>query len=382
MAQVTLNIGTNANDGTGDTLRDAMVKVNENFTELFSSPLIASGITVSGNEIRSNRSNDDLKFSPSGTGTVVIEGGTGFTVDSNINIKDNIIKTTVTNSNLELSGSGSGVVDIVSSLTTANVTTTGDWTVNGTHTIEGILDVDGVRVKDNTVSATSSNADLEISASGTGKVKIDDIDIGGGEIDNAIVGGNTPLAGTFTTLTGNTSITIDSNIMISDNQVKTTASNSNLELSASGTGKVSINGLLYPNADGSANQVLSTDGAGTLSFATAGATLSHSDIADGTTTVATSATTAIDTFVHATYRSAKYFISISDSTNTRYEIVEANVTHDGSNAYVSTFGRTTNYTGDLATFSAAISGSNVELRVTNTSADSTVFKYQKTTIDA
>ena len=34
MAQVTLNVGTNANDGTGDTLRDAMVKVNTNFTEL------------------------------------------------------------------------------------------------------------------------------------------------------------------------------------------------------------------------------------------------------------------------------------------------------------------------------------------------------------
>ena len=381
MAQLTLDVGTNANDGTGDTLRAAMIKVNTNFTELFSSPLIASGITVSGNEIRSNRSNDDLKFIPSGTGNVIIETGTGLTVDSNISINDNTIKTTASNSNLELSGSGTGVVDIQSSLTTAAVTVVGDWTVTGTHTLEGYIDVDYVRIKDNTITTNSSNADLEISASGTGNVKIDDIDIGGGAIDNVIVGGNTPLAGTFTTLTGSTSITIDSNIMISDNQVKATASNSNLEISASGTGKVSISGLLYPNSDGSANQVLSTDGAGTLSFATAGATLSHSDIADGTTTVATSTTTAIDTFAHATYRSAKYFISISDTANTRYEIVEANVTHDGSNAFVSIFGRTTNYTGDLATFSAAINGSNVELRVTNTSADSTVFKFQKTTID-
>ena len=40
MAQLSLNVGSNANDGTGDTLRDAMVKVNTNFTELFSSPLI------------------------------------------------------------------------------------------------------------------------------------------------------------------------------------------------------------------------------------------------------------------------------------------------------------------------------------------------------
>ena len=388
MAQVTLNVGTNANDGTGDTLRDAMVKVNTNFTELFSSPLIASGITVSGNEIRSNRSNDDLKFSPSGTGTVVIESGTGFTIDSNINIKDNIIKTTASNSNLELSGSGTGVVDIQSSLTTADVTAVGDWAVTGTHTIEGILDVDYIRIKDNTITTKSSNADLEISASGSGNVKIDDVDVGGGEIDNAVIGANAPLAGTFTTLTGNTSITIDNNVMVSDNQVKTTASNSNLEISASGTGKVSISGLLYPNADGSANQVLSTDGAGTLSFATAGATLNHSDIVDGTTTVATSTTTAIDTFAHATYRSAKYFISWSDAENSKYEIVEANVTHDGTNAFISTFGSVSNTAPDgsstttmLPTFSADINGSNVEVRVTNPTSDSMVFKFQRIAID-
>ena len=35
MAKQTLNIGTTANDGTGDTLRDAMVKANANFTELY-----------------------------------------------------------------------------------------------------------------------------------------------------------------------------------------------------------------------------------------------------------------------------------------------------------------------------------------------------------
>ena len=45
MPQQILNIGTNANDGTGDTLRDAMIKVNDNFTELYNSPLDQDGIT-------------------------------------------------------------------------------------------------------------------------------------------------------------------------------------------------------------------------------------------------------------------------------------------------------------------------------------------------
>lgn len=37
MAQKTLDIGTTANSRTGDPLRDAMIKVNDNFTELYSS---------------------------------------------------------------------------------------------------------------------------------------------------------------------------------------------------------------------------------------------------------------------------------------------------------------------------------------------------------
>lgn len=35
MAQQTINTGTAPNDGTGDTLRDAMTKANANFTELY-----------------------------------------------------------------------------------------------------------------------------------------------------------------------------------------------------------------------------------------------------------------------------------------------------------------------------------------------------------
>jgi hypothetical protein len=35
MAKQTINVGTTANDGTGDTLRDSFVKVNDNFTEVY-----------------------------------------------------------------------------------------------------------------------------------------------------------------------------------------------------------------------------------------------------------------------------------------------------------------------------------------------------------
>ncbi len=44
--------------------------------------------------------------------------------------------------------------------------------------------------------------------------------------------------------------------------------NGGIELNPDGTGHVSISGLVFPNTDGSANQVLKTDGAGNLSWVT------------------------------------------------------------------------------------------------------------------
>ena len=72
MGRLVLNVGQNANDGTGDTLRDAMIKVNTNFTEIYGSPGVdGTTISVTGNEIRAVRTNDDLVFSPAGAGAVV-----------------------------------------------------------------------------------------------------------------------------------------------------------------------------------------------------------------------------------------------------------------------------------------------------------------------
>lgn len=322
MAKITLNVGSNANDGTGDTLRSAMQNVNTMFTELYESPLFSGNITVSGNNISANRSNDDLVLSPSGTGSVTAPK---IVIDDNISITDNEITT------------------------------------------------------------TQSNSDLVLSASGTGSVVVANADINGGTIDNTVIGGTTPVAGTFTTLTVNSSMAMDG-VTIADNTISTNASNANLELSGNGSGTVKLGPLKFPTADGSADQFLKTDGSGNLGFATAGATLNHSDINDNTVNISSSATSQIDSFSSATYRSAKYYISISDATNDRYEIVEANLIHGPSadstiEAYLTVFGSTTSHTVPLCTFTADIDDGNVRLLATNITSDSTVFKFQRTLID-
>jgi len=257
---------------------------------------------------------------------------------------------------------------------------------SGTGTVAIVdLTVDSnINLTDNEIKTTVSNSDLVLSASGTGNVVIAKADINGGTVDNTVIGATTPAAGTFTTITANTSATIDG-VIISDNTI-TSTSNADLELTGEGTGTVTINGLSMPTADGTANQLLKTDGSGNLGFATASATLNHSDINDNTTIVASSATTVIDSFASGTYRSAKYYISISDGTNSRFEIVEANVIHGPSSdstieAFLTVFGSTTNHTTQLATFTVDVLNGNIRLLATNISSDTTVFKFQRTLID-
>jgi len=144
---------------------------------------------------------------------------------------------------------------------------------------------------------------------------------------------------------------------------------------------VRISGFTFPTADDTAGKFITTNGLGVLSFATAGATLNNSDIADAAATIASSATSVLNTFDKTVYRSAKYFISGTDATNSRFEFVEANVVHDGTNAFITTFGSVSDHTEGLATYSVGISGDDVQVKVTNITDDSIVYKLQRIALD-
>jgi hypothetical protein len=351
MAQQTLGLGSNANDGNGDTLRVAMDKVNDNFGEIYASPLFTEDLVISGNEIRANRTNDDLVFKPSGTGSIsfpairindnniegtrsndninLVPNGTGSVIVGNLSIRDNKILSNASNADIELTPSGTGKVTVPQLTVDSNI-----------------------NIKDNEIKTTQSNSDLVLEPSGTGSVKMDKVDINGGTIDNTVIGATTPLAGTFTTLTGNDSaLTVNGKVTIADSLITTNESNANLEFSPSGSGYVEVSGFQLPNTVGAGGDLVKTNGSGVLSYhtvtqftgTTGGALINVSDINDGTATLSgNSSTQAIDSFSATTYRSAKYHMQISDATANRFTIIEANITHDGTNAYVSTFGAATN----------------------------------------
>ena len=64
-------------------------------------------------------------------------------------------------------------------------------------------------------------------------------------------------------------------------------------------------------------------------------------------------------FAHATFRGAKLFISINNTSEEEVENFEAMVVHDGSDAYISQFNGLTTADQSLLTLTAAIDGSNV-----------------------
>lgn len=96
-----------------------------------------------------------------------------------------------------------------------------------------------------------------------------------------------------------------------------------------------------------------------------------SHISTKSTSVSSTSATVIDSFAHATYRSAKYTIQITQGT--KYQTSEIMVIHDGSTPIATEYAMLeTN--GVLGTFDVAISGDNVELSVTMAAADASTVR--------
>lgn len=82
-----------------------------------------------------------------------------------------------------------------------------------------------------------------------------------------------------------------------------------------------------------------------------------------------SATENLDTWAHASYRGAKYFISVNDEADDELETLEAMVTHNGSGAFITVYNNVRTGSTGLITLTADISGANVRLRGTGSRAN-------------
>ena len=68
----------------------------------------------------------------------------------------------------------------------------------------------------------------------------------------------------------------------------------------------------------------------------------------------------LDSVSATTFRSAKYNIQVVDETSGNFELLEANVVHDGTSAYISEFANT-GTTNNIITITADINSGNLRL---------------------
>lgn len=156
MAIELINVGRIANDGTGDDLREAMIKINQNFEELdLANDLVTTGSNLGniGESIFFNRVNYDLQFKKIAAG-------------DNIELTSDLEKVTINSTGLKditvLSNNGSTVLEnsaelivaggdgITTSIVNGQLTITNDYVSevedDTTPSLGGDLDAKGFNI--------------------------------------------------------------------------------------------------------------------------------------------------------------------------------------------------------------------------------------------
>ena len=202
--------------------------VTKQWQDIYLSELTNDDITIRDNFITTTESNSNLELRSNGTGNIY------FT--SNIKIDNNLsVNTNTALSNTTINGA---VNQTGNTTKTGNVDITGTATISGTVDINSETEIEDILINDNYITTVVSNADLELRASGTGAVSLD---------NNVVIENNLTVSGTYyaTDLNIDTSLDINdlvvrNNIQIDNNFITTTVSNANLELLANGAGLINL----------------------------------------------------------------------------------------------------------------------------------------------
>jgi hypothetical protein len=190
------------------------------------------------------------------TNDVAIGGGT--ITNATIN-STSIGATTASNGRFTtLEATGDATVAGVSTLTgllaanggvnTTDLNASGNGTFGGTLTVTGVTLLnsavtanDGLTVVDGLVTDTLTATSAAISGGTLTGMTISGGSFSGGTIDNAIIGGTTPVAGTFTALTGNTSLSTP--LVTAADALRLAALTSSVIISTGGAEKLRVDGL-------------------------------------------------------------------------------------------------------------------------------------------
>ena len=191
-------------------------------------------LDINTNYISSTVSNADLELRANGTGKILLSDN-DLQIDNNIDVSG---VTTLGNTNI------TGTITHV-----GNNNQTGNSSVTGNVTVSQDLDVtrsaqfEEILIDDNFITTTSSNADLELRANGTGNIVFPN--------NNVVITSGATINGFLQVDDLNVDKTISAgsfftdDILISGNVIQTTLSNSDLELRANGTGDIVVDDFTF-----------------------------------------------------------------------------------------------------------------------------------------
>ncbi len=303
MAYQSINIGSAANDGTGDPLRTAFDKINDNFTEIYTElgGTSLSSLQLSGNALISDVTNENINLTPNGTGSVVInsnlevKGSTTQVNATSFQVEDALIELNRNSSGADVDagiyvqrgGAGNNAVfywnegeDKFKAVTSASAATVTSVTDTATATI--VANVDATTAKVDTLQAldegqitlndsiqirggvTIDNNDSTSSALlvegdvTTDNITCDSITVGS-NINGIISSTNSAQANINEIGDGNLKINTNGEIKdanTNDVQINNRTTNGNIIIQPQGTGGIQLNG---PISNGDSTELVMND---------------------------------------------------------------------------------------------------------------------------
>jgi len=285
MARQVINIGTTANDGTGDPLRTAFDKINDNFVELYGADndlnTLDANLDVNNYAITTGVTNGNITITPNGTGNINLGSITinGSTISANDSTQITVAENIQTTGTLNVAGAAT----LSTSLTLASGATVTELSTDGTMAGNSNTAVPTEAAVKTYVDSSVTAQDLDFQGDSGGALAVD-LDsqtftiAGGTGIDTAGSGqtltvnidstvatltGTQTLSGktlTTPTINGATmtgTVSID-NISINDSEIAT-SSNANLHLNPGGTGTIELEAATNITGNVDVTGTLTTD---------------------------------------------------------------------------------------------------------------------------
>lgn len=236
MARQNINLGTNPNDGTGDKLRVAMEKVNENLIELYSrtggdATLTGVGIGVVGNVLGIN---GDMTITTNNVGNLTIAAPVYAT--ANMTLLNGYLRIATTEVDATTLAIINGNTKIKGNITLGNSVFADTVTLNSTisssiiPTLTESYDLGTPSQKFKILYSQEIQSQKVISSN---------VSIIGGSINSTLIGDTNPSEGRFSILRCPND-TFLGDLLIRENQITTNVLNSDIEIRPFGTGNLLV----------------------------------------------------------------------------------------------------------------------------------------------